>query len=76
MEEKIKETPYRLHLMVCAGTACVSNHSFDVKEALEAEIKKHGLEDEILVFEPTGRGIGNSPFNLNCWKTVRGEPIK
>ncbi|MBN1223694.1 MAG: SLBB domain-containing protein, partial [Candidatus Aminicenantes bacterium] len=49
MEEKIKETPYRLHLMVCAGTGCVSNHSFEIKSALEAEIKKQGLEDEVLV---------------------------
>ena len=41
--------PYRANLMVCAGTGCVSNRSFEVKEALEKEIKKHGLEDEIQV---------------------------
>ncbi|PIU29557.1 MAG: NADH-quinone oxidoreductase subunit NuoF [Candidatus Hydromicrobium americanum] len=40
---------YRTHLMLCAGTACVSNNSFKIKEALEKEIKKHGLQDEILV---------------------------
>ncbi|MBM3709740.1 MAG: NADH-quinone oxidoreductase subunit NuoF [Actinobacteria bacterium] len=40
---------YRTHLMLCAGTGCVSNNSFKVKEALEKEIKKHSLEDEILV---------------------------
>ncbi len=44
-----KEKTYRMHLMVCAGTACVSNNSFKIKEALEREIKKHGLENEILV---------------------------
>ncbi|MCK4359612.1 MAG: NAD(P)H-dependent oxidoreductase subunit E, partial [Candidatus Cloacimonetes bacterium] len=35
--------------MVCAGTGCVSNGSLKVKEALEAEIQKRGLEDEVLV---------------------------
>ena len=41
--------PYRANLMVCAGTACVSNHSLKIKEALEKEIKKRDLEDEIQV---------------------------
>ncbi len=49
MAEKIKEKSYRLHLMICAGTGCVSNHSFEVKGALEKEIKKQGLENEVLV---------------------------
>jgi len=40
---------YRAHLMLCAGTGCVSNNSFKIKEALEKEIKKHVLQDEILV---------------------------
>ena len=40
---------YRLHLMLCAGTACVSNKSFKIKELLEEEIKKQGLEEEALV---------------------------
>jgi len=35
--------------MVCAGTACVSNRSFEIKEALEKELKKQGLENEVLV---------------------------
>ena len=34
------------------------------------------LKDEFLVFQPTGRGYGNSPFNLNCWATTDGKPIK
>jgi NADH:ubiquinone oxidoreductase subunit F (NADH-binding)/(2Fe-2S) ferredoxin/NAD-dependent dihydropyrimidine dehydrogenase PreA subunit len=49
MKDKTPETPYRLHLMVCAGTACVSNRSFEIKKALEEEITKHGLDSEILV---------------------------
>ena len=40
---------YRLHLMLCAGTACVSNKSFKIKEILEEEIKKQGLDKEVLV---------------------------
>ncbi len=35
--------------MVCGGTACVSNHSFEIKKALDEEIKKKGLENEVLV---------------------------
>ncbi len=40
---------YRLHLMICAGTACVSNKSFRIKEVIEEEIKKQNLEEEVLV---------------------------
>ena len=40
---------YRAHLMLCAGTGCVSNASFKIKEALEEEINNRGLQDEILV---------------------------
>ena len=40
---------YRLHLMLCAGTACVSNKSFKIKELLEEELKKQGLENEAIV---------------------------
>ena len=34
------------------------------------------LKDEYLIFRPTGKGYGNSPFNLNCWETVDGKSIK
>nr|HID58861.1 NADH-quinone oxidoreductase subunit NuoF [Desulfobacterales bacterium] len=40
---------YRLHLMLCAGTACVSTQSFKIKEILEKELKKQGLDREVLV---------------------------
>ena len=40
---------YRTHLMLCAGTGCVSNKSFELKDVLEKEIHKQGLQDEILV---------------------------
>jgi hypothetical protein len=34
------------------------------------------LKHETLVFQPVGKGFGNSPFNLNCWYTEDGDPIK
>ncbi|HUT07835.1 MAG TPA: NADH-ubiquinone oxidoreductase-F iron-sulfur binding region domain-containing protein [Candidatus Latescibacteria bacterium] len=40
---------YRAHLLVCAGTGCVSNGSFKIKEALEKEIKKRRLQNEVQV---------------------------
>lgn len=39
--------PYRLNLMICAGTGCVSNRSFHIKDAIERELKKHNLEKEV-----------------------------
>ena len=47
MREHLKQ--YRTHLLVCAGTACVSYGSFKVKEALETEVRKRNLQDEVLV---------------------------
>jgi NADH:ubiquinone oxidoreductase subunit F (NADH-binding)/(2Fe-2S) ferredoxin len=35
--------------LICAGTGCVSCGSFKVKEALEEEVRKRGLENEVLV---------------------------
>ncbi|MGZ5423317.1 MAG: NADH-ubiquinone oxidoreductase-F iron-sulfur binding region domain-containing protein [Candidatus Aminicenantales bacterium] len=40
---------YRTHLLVCAGTGCVSCGSFKIKEALEKEVKKRNLQDEVQV---------------------------
>jgi len=41
--------PSRMHIMLCAGTGCVSNKSFKVREILEAELEKHNLQDEIRI---------------------------
>ncbi|MFQ6070183.1 MAG: FAD-dependent oxidoreductase [Candidatus Aminicenantales bacterium] len=41
-------SPYRLNIMICAGTGCVSNRSFQIREALEKELIKHNLEKEVL----------------------------
>ena len=40
---------YRIHLVLCTGTACVSNNAFNRKETLESEVKKHNLDDEVMV---------------------------
>jgi len=38
---------YRAHVLVCAGSGCVSNDSFDVLSELDKQIKKAGLEEEV-----------------------------
>jgi len=43
--------------MVCAGTGCVSNKSFDVRSALEKEIDRHGLSGEIQVISTGCNGF-------------------
>ncbi len=40
---------HRTHVLVCAGTGCVSCGAFGIKEALEKEVRKRKLEDEVLV---------------------------
>jgi NADH:ubiquinone oxidoreductase subunit F (NADH-binding)/(2Fe-2S) ferredoxin/Pyruvate/2-oxoacid:ferredoxin oxidoreductase delta subunit len=42
-------TTYRTHLLVCAGTGCVSSGAFALKDALVEEIARRGLQDEVLV---------------------------
>ena len=39
----------RIQLMLCGGTGCESTGSHDVKEAIETEIQKHGLENEVQI---------------------------
>ena len=48
---------YRTHLLVCAGTGCVSSGSFKIKEALEKEIHKRKLEDEVLIISTGCNGF-------------------
>jgi len=48
---------HRLHLLVCAGTGCVANRSFQVKEKLEQEIIKQGLQDEVKVISTGCQGF-------------------
>ena len=48
-EKLAKKTGYRKQILVCGGTGCTSSGSKKVIEALEAELKKQGLEKEVLV---------------------------
>lgn len=48
---------YRLHLLVCAGTGCVACGSFEIKNALEQEITKRGLQNEITVISTGCNGF-------------------
>jgi (2Fe-2S) ferredoxin len=41
----------RTHVLVCTGTGCTANGSLATRDALLAEFKKHGLENEIEVVE-------------------------
>ncbi len=42
---------YRSHILVCSGTGCHASGSLVLKEALEAEIARVGLDKEIKVIE-------------------------
>ena len=54
---------YRMSLLVCAGTGCVSNNSFKVKTALEKELGRHGLAEEIQVISTGCNGFcANGPI--------------
>ena len=40
---------YRAHLLICAGTSCVSSGSLKLRDAIVEEIAKRGLQDEVAV---------------------------
>ena len=43
--------PSRMQVLVCAGGACISSHSQEVKDALERELHVHHLSDEVKIIE-------------------------
>ncbi|HWR40941.1 MAG TPA: NADH-quinone oxidoreductase subunit NuoF [Patescibacteria group bacterium] len=47
----------RAHVLLCAGTGCVSSGAKKVEAALQVEIAKHGLEKEIKVVETGCHGF-------------------
>lgn len=47
----------RLDLLICAGTGCVSNRSFQVRDTLLEEIKKQDLSDEVQVIATGCQGF-------------------
>jgi len=48
---------YRMHLLVCAGTGCVAAGSFKIKTALEKEITKRKLQNEVTVISTGCNGF-------------------
>jgi len=48
---------YRTHLLLCGGTACRASGSAAVKEALQSEIVKKGLDQEVRVIETGCNGF-------------------
>ncbi|MBE0431827.1 NADH-quinone oxidoreductase subunit NuoF [candidate division WOR-3 bacterium] len=54
---RLRTKEYRLHLLVCAGTGCVANRSFEIKEELEKEIARKHLNDEIRVITTGCQGF-------------------
>jgi NADP-reducing hydrogenase subunit HndC len=48
---------FRSHVLVCAGTGCVSGDSFATAKALETEIKKQGLGGEVQVIRTGCQGF-------------------
>ena len=45
----METTTYRSNVMICAGTGCVANGSLKVKDALETELLKRNLQNEIKI---------------------------
>ncbi len=57
MKKRAIKRESRLDLLVCAGTGCVANHSFEIKEELEREIIRQGLQNEIRVITTGCQGF-------------------
>jgi NADH:ubiquinone oxidoreductase subunit F (NADH-binding)/(2Fe-2S) ferredoxin/Pyruvate/2-oxoacid:ferredoxin oxidoreductase delta subunit len=54
---------YRMNLMICTGTGCVSNGAFRIKESLEEELRKQDLQDEVQIVTTGCNGFcANGPI--------------
>jgi len=54
---------YRTHVLVCGGTGCVSNHSLELRDLLKEQLRKHNLENEVLVVTTGCNGFcGQGPI--------------
>ena len=51
------ERLYRANVLVCGGTGCTASGSLAVKSAMEEEIERRGLADEVRVVETGCRGF-------------------
>jgi NADP-reducing hydrogenase subunit HndC len=53
----------RVELMLCTGTGCVAGGCFRIKKALEEEIARHGLQDEVSLVQTGCNGFcGQGPL--------------
>ena len=50
-------TVYRTHVMICAGTSCVSGKALEVRDALIEELAKRDLQREVRVFTTGCQGF-------------------
>lgn len=48
---------YRSHVLVCGGTGCTSSGSQDILKALQTEIDKNGLSEEVSVVQTGCHGL-------------------
>lgn len=48
---------FRTHVLVCAGTGCVSGNSFETAKAMEAEISRRGLAGEVQLIRTGCQGF-------------------
>ena len=49
--------PYRSNAMICTCTNCISNGALQIKNALETEIEKQGLADDVQVVQTGASGL-------------------
>jgi len=40
---------YEKHVLICAGTGCISSGAIEVQDALEAELKKHNMQNKVRI---------------------------
>jgi (2Fe-2S) ferredoxin len=48
---------YRSNVMICTCTNCISNGALKIKNALEAEVAKQGLENDVQVVQTGASGL-------------------
>lgn len=48
---------FRSHILVCGGTGCTSSGSVKIIEALQSELEKNGLEEEVSVVQTGCHGL-------------------
>ena len=48
---------YRSNAMICTCTNCISNGALKIKDALETEIKKQGLDNDIQIVQTGASGL-------------------